>query len=227
MPPFSLKNRRPPSAVPKVSMLSRHRLTSSGGRNARSCARRRSISPGRRAGEPLPVRRRSPAPLRREAAVHHPRHRPLQLLLLAWNSGREGGPPGRRRAARCPDTHGSPGLGRHLRRSQDHRRAPGERRGGEPQARRPGHEDDRAGLVIDALHTAERTRGSLAGVVFHSDHGAQCRSQAFADEGQVPSMAIRPGSWPVPRGRSGPNAVEYGLVSPVASARSASSRAPA
>ncbi|WP_229833209.1 transposase, partial [Streptomyces purpureus] len=30
---------------------------------------------GRRAGEPLPVRRRPPAPPRREAAVHHPRHR--------------------------------------------------------------------------------------------------------------------------------------------------------
>ncbi|WP_432190363.1 IS3 family transposase, partial [Streptomyces sp. Tue6028] len=31
----------------------------------------------------------------------------------------------------------------------------------------------RAGLVIDALHAAERTRGTLAGAVFHSDHGAQ------------------------------------------------------
>ena len=28
-------------------------------------------------------------------------------------------------------------------------------------------------LVIDALHAAERARGSLAGTVFHSDHGAQ------------------------------------------------------
>ncbi|MET9511945.1 transposase [Streptomyces flavidovirens] len=41
------------------------------------------ISPGRRAGEPLPVRRRPPGRLRREAAVHPPGHRPLQLLLLA------------------------------------------------------------------------------------------------------------------------------------------------
>ncbi|MFH8470787.1 DDE-type integrase/transposase/recombinase, partial [Streptomyces sp. NPDC017991] len=30
----------------------------------------------------------------------------------------------------------------------------------------------RADVVIDALHAAERTRGSLAGTVFHSDHGA-------------------------------------------------------
>lgn len=39
----------------------------------------------------------------------------------------------------------------------------------------------RADLVIDALHAAERTRGSLAGAVFHSDHGAQYCSRAFAD----------------------------------------------
>ncbi|RKT04490.1 hypothetical protein BX286_2444 [Streptomyces sp. 3211.6] len=38
------------------------------------------------------------------------------------------------------------------------------------------------------------------------------------------SVAIRPGSWPVPRGRS---TVEYAAVSPVASARSSSKRAPA
>ncbi|QFZ19586.1 hypothetical protein EKG83_21040 [Saccharothrix syringae] len=28
-------------------------------------------------------------------------------------------------------------------------------------------------LVLDALHAAERTRGSLAGAIFHGDHGAQ------------------------------------------------------
>ncbi|WP_405670341.1 MULTISPECIES: IS3 family transposase [unclassified Streptomyces] len=39
----------------------------------------------------------------------------------------------------------------------------------------------RADLVIDALHAAERTRGSLVGAVFHSDHGAQYCSRAFAD----------------------------------------------
>ncbi|CAL9370157.1 IS3 family transposase ISRhosp5 [Streptomyces sp. enrichment culture] len=39
----------------------------------------------------------------------------------------------------------------------------------------------RADLVIDALHAAERTRGSLAGAVFHSDHGAQYCSRASAD----------------------------------------------
>ncbi|MFJ9711678.1 IS3 family transposase [Streptomyces sp. NPDC101234] len=31
----------------------------------------------------------------------------------------------------------------------------------------------RADLVIDALHAAERTRGTLAGATFHTDHGAQ------------------------------------------------------
>ncbi|MFE5098170.1 IS3 family transposase, partial [Streptomyces sp. NPDC056638] len=39
----------------------------------------------------------------------------------------------------------------------------------------------RAGLVIDALHAAERTRGNLTGAIFHSDHGAQYCSWAFAD----------------------------------------------
>ena len=41
------------------------------------------------------------------------------------------------------------------------------------------------------------------------------------------SVAIRPGSCPVPRGRTGLSAAEYTAVSPVASARSASNRAPA
>ncbi|MFC6019896.1 IS3 family transposase [Plantactinospora solaniradicis] len=39
----------------------------------------------------------------------------------------------------------------------------------------------RTGLVIDALHAARRTRGSLAGVIMHTDHGAQYTSKAFAD----------------------------------------------
>jgi transposase InsO family protein len=38
----------------------------------------------------------------------------------------------------------------------------------------------RAGLVVDALAAAERCRGSLAGAIFHSDHGAQYGSAAFA-----------------------------------------------
>jgi len=38
----------------------------------------------------------------------------------------------------------------------------------------------RTELVIDALHAAKRARGSLAGAVFHSDHGAQYCSRAFA-----------------------------------------------
>ncbi|MFI5534746.1 IS3 family transposase [Kitasatospora sp. NPDC051853] len=39
----------------------------------------------------------------------------------------------------------------------------------------------RADLVIDALTAAERTRGSLRGATFHSDHGTQYTSKAFAD----------------------------------------------
>ncbi|GGZ25270.1 hypothetical protein GCM10010300_80900 [Streptomyces olivaceoviridis] len=39
----------------------------------------------------------------------------------------------------------------------------------------------RTGLVTDALAAAERTRGSLAGAVMHTDHGAQYTSRAFAD----------------------------------------------
>ncbi|WP_107097000.1 IS3 family transposase [Streptomyces sp. NBRC 110028] len=39
----------------------------------------------------------------------------------------------------------------------------------------------RTGLVIEALAAAERTRGSLAGAIMHTDHGAQYTSRAFAD----------------------------------------------
>ena len=38
----------------------------------------------------------------------------------------------------------------------------------------------RTELVIDALAAAERTRGSLDGAIFHSDHGAQYTSKVFA-----------------------------------------------
>jgi transposase InsO family protein len=38
----------------------------------------------------------------------------------------------------------------------------------------------RTDLVIDALAAAQRTRGSLAGAVLHTDHGAQYTSRAFA-----------------------------------------------
>jgi transposase InsO family protein len=38
----------------------------------------------------------------------------------------------------------------------------------------------RADLVIDALRAAERSRGSLAGAIMHTDHGAQYTSKAFA-----------------------------------------------
>ena len=39
----------------------------------------------------------------------------------------------------------------------------------------------RTELVADALTSATATRGSLAGAVFHSDHGAQYTSRAYAD----------------------------------------------
>jgi transposase InsO family protein len=39
----------------------------------------------------------------------------------------------------------------------------------------------RADLVVDALHAAERTRGSLAGAIMHTDHGSQYTSRTFAD----------------------------------------------
>ena len=39
----------------------------------------------------------------------------------------------------------------------------------------------RTDLVTDALAAAERTRGSLAGAVMHTDHGAQYTSRAFAN----------------------------------------------
>jgi transposase InsO family protein len=38
----------------------------------------------------------------------------------------------------------------------------------------------RTELVLDALVAAERTRGSLAGAVLHTDHGSQYTSRAFA-----------------------------------------------
>lgn len=50
-----------------------------------------------------------------------------------------------------------------------------------PPGRLGDHGHMRTGLVIDALAAAERTRGSLAGAVPHTDHGAQCTSRAFAD----------------------------------------------
>ncbi|WP_226359102.1 IS3 family transposase [Pseudonocardia sp. ICBG601] len=39
----------------------------------------------------------------------------------------------------------------------------------------------RTDLVNDALHAAERARGSLRGAVFHSDHGAVYTSSAYAE----------------------------------------------
>ena len=39
----------------------------------------------------------------------------------------------------------------------------------------------RVDLVADALKAAERTRGSLKGAIFHTDHGSQYTSKAFAE----------------------------------------------
>lgn len=39
----------------------------------------------------------------------------------------------------------------------------------------------RVELVEDALHAAKLTRGSLAGAIFHSDHGSVYTSKAYAD----------------------------------------------
>ncbi len=39
----------------------------------------------------------------------------------------------------------------------------------------------RTDLVADALRAAERARGSLSGAIFHSDHGAQYTSRAYAE----------------------------------------------
>jgi transposase InsO family protein len=43
----------------------------------------------------------------------------------------------------------------------------------------------RTDLVIDALTAAARTRGSLHGAIFHSDHGTQYTSKAFAEACQA------------------------------------------
>ena len=39
----------------------------------------------------------------------------------------------------------------------------------------------RTDLVLDALHAAQRTRGSLDGAIMHTDHGAQYTSKSFAE----------------------------------------------
>ncbi|MDV6278858.1 IS3 family transposase, partial [Rhodococcus erythropolis] len=39
----------------------------------------------------------------------------------------------------------------------------------------------RTGLVVDAINTAARERGSLSGSVFHSDHGSVYTSRAYAE----------------------------------------------
>jgi len=39
----------------------------------------------------------------------------------------------------------------------------------------------RSDLVVDTLHAAQRTRGSLHGAIMHTDHGGQYTSRAFAE----------------------------------------------
>lgn len=94
-----------PARWRRRTRLCRRRCASLRG-NARSCAKRRSISPGRRAGEPLPVCRRPPAPARRQAALQHPRRQPLELLLLAPDGRGPGRPEGGRRSLGRPENHG-------------------------------------------------------------------------------------------------------------------------
>ncbi len=56
--------------------------------------------------------------------MRHPGHRPLQLLLPAPDGRGPSRPAGGRRPPRHPDTGRAPRVGRYLRRSKDHRRAP-------------------------------------------------------------------------------------------------------
>src|SRR5919202_1370210 len=108
-----------------------------------SCARRPSISPGRRAGDPLPVRRRPPERLRGEADVPAGGDSPRLVLRLGSRRRRACGPPPGRRAAGQAD----PGGARRRAVQPRVRGAAGERRAqrrrrprepGESQAGRPG-----------------------------------------------------------------------------------------
>jgi len=97
-----------------------------------SCARRPGISPGRRAGDPLPVRRRPPGALRREAVVPARRGRPLEFLLLESDCARTGGARSRGRCSGRADPGGVGQARRHLRRAEDHRRAARRRTADQP-----------------------------------------------------------------------------------------------
>ncbi|WP_443069127.1 IS3 family transposase [Streptomyces sp. NBC_01278] len=59
----------------------------------------------------------------------------------------------------------------------------------------------RTELVIDALTVAERTRGSLAGAIMHTDHGSQYSSRAFAENLQVNRRPAEHGCDRVKRGQ--------------------------
>jgi transposase InsO family protein len=49
----------------------------------------------------------------------------------------------------------------------------------------------RTALVVDALSAAQRSRGSLAGAIFHSDHGAQYTSKGSPLPARLPASASR------------------------------------
>lgn len=128
------------------SNLRRHGGCRLAGRAGVPLLRHRVFRRVRRAGEPLPVRRWPPAPLRRQAVVPGPGHRLLHLLLLGQDRSGPGDPAGRRRQAHREDTQGAPGIRQDVRSPRGHGRAPRGRRTREPQACRPPH----------ALHRARR-----------------------------------------------------------------------
>ena len=49
----------------------------------------------------------------------------------------------------------------------------------------------RTELVLDALHAAKRTRGSLDGAIMHTDHGAQYTSRPSPPHAQPPASGNR------------------------------------
>jgi transposase InsO family protein len=63
-------------------------------------------------------------------------------------------------------------------------------------------------LVIDALHAAQSVRGSLAGAVFRTDHGAQYTSRAFAQACQAAGVVQSMGAV----GSSADNAAAESLI---------------
>jgi hypothetical protein len=84
--------RRPPPVRPRTRTRSCVAGSGNWRKNATFCVRRPGISPGRRAGEPLPVRRRPPHTLRREAVVPDPRASPVEFTTTGGPPRRSGPP---------------------------------------------------------------------------------------------------------------------------------------